>query len=76
MLSTGCFWHATTGEVFHGYSNERYTLAAEVALLTRNIVVKGAWHDTMVSLGFGGRILVSSMVIDDLKVIGEFSNLV
>lgn len=55
-----------------GLDDRTYSLAAEVALLTRNIVVKGAEHDTMVPLGFGGRVLVGSMVIDDFNVVGEF----
>lgn len=32
-----------------------------MALLTRNVVIRGKGHDAMVRLGYGGRILVGTL---------------
>ncbi|XP_067950541.1 fibrocystin-L-like [Watersipora subatra] len=60
------------GETLSQASGETsYSLASEVALLTRNVVVRGGDHADMERLGFGGRILVSSNVSeDDVLLVG------
>lgn len=44
-------------------------MSAEVILVTRNIVVRGGDYNDMVRLGYGGRILVSSMVDDEMNAL-------
>ena len=53
------------GETLTAEDGTVHSLAAEVMLVTRNIVVRGGSHDDMVRLGFGGRVLVSSSVDDN-----------
>lgn len=38
--------------------SQEYTLAAEVGLLTRNIVIEGADYDDLFEESFGARVLV------------------
>ena len=57
--------HQHLGETLTSESGASYSLAAEVALMSRNIKVRGGDHQSMVSYGFGGRVLVSSMVGED-----------
>ena len=50
------------GETLVDEADNEYRLSAEVMLVTRNVVVRGGEHNDLVRLGFGGRVLVSSMV--------------
>lgn len=60
----------SVGEILSDEAGEReYKLSAEVILVTRNIVVRGGDYNDMVRLGYGGRILVSSMVDDEMNAL-------
>ncbi|CAL4062249.1 unnamed protein product, partial [Meganyctiphanes norvegica] len=58
-----CETHSLTG-------GTTYTMAGEVGLLSRNIVIEGGDYSDLIKDGFGGRILVSKMNVGDNQYTG------
>ena len=68
------FFKGVTHTVNDTYRSS-YTMAAEVGLLTRNIVIEGGWYDDMYKENFGARLIVGSFTTaSGLKYRGKNAN--